>query len=85
MAELNGASRDRCRAEAFPTSQLAVGCHGGRRMTDAVWAFAHHVANTRLEDVPAEAVAKAKTYLLDSLGVGVVGSAAPWVDELIES
>jgi aconitate decarboxylase len=54
-------------------------------MTDAVWAFAHHVANTRLEDVPAEAVVKAKTYLLDSLGVGVVGSAAPWVDELIES
>ena len=32
-----------------------------------------------------EAVKAAKTYILDSLGVGVVGSAAPWVDELYQA
>lgn len=51
-------------------------------MTDAVWSFAEHAANARFADMPAAATAAAKTFLLDSLGVGVVGSAAPWVDEL---
>ena len=51
-------------------------------MRDAVWDFAEHAAGFRLEDAPPEAIKAAKTYILDSLGVGVVGSAAPWVDEL---
>lgn len=52
-------------------------------MRDAVWAFADHVASTHLHDVPPDAVQAAKTFLLDSLGVGVVGSAAPFVEELV--
>lgn len=51
-------------------------------MTDAVRTFAGHVAGARLADMPPTAIAAAKIFLLDSLGVGVVGSAAPWVDEL---
>lgn len=51
-------------------------------MTDAVWAFAEHATAARFADMPAPAVLAAKTFLLDSLGVGVVGSAAPFVDEL---
>lgn len=54
-------------------------------MTDAVWSFAGHAAKATLADAPPEAIAAAKTYLLDSLGVGVVGSAAPFVDELAKA
>lgn len=50
-------------------------------MRDAVWDFAEHAAGATLADVPPAAIARAKTFLLDTLGVGVVGSAAPWVDE----
>lgn len=52
---------------------------------DAVWAFAEHAASLKYEDIPNDAVKAAKTFLLDSMGVGVVGSAAPWVDELAAS
>lgn len=54
-------------------------------MTDIVWRFAEHVADADLASMPPQAVRSAKTYLLDSLGVGVVGSAAPWVDEVFEA
>ncbi len=52
---------------------------------DAVWAFAEHAASLRYDDIPDAAITAAKTFLLDSMGVGVVGSAAPWVDELWSS
>jgi aconitate decarboxylase len=41
---------------------------------DAVEAFAAHIARTRLEDLPAQAIAKAKTFLLDTIGVGLAGT-----------
>ncbi|NNM73482.1 MmgE/PrpD family protein [Enterovirga aerilata] len=41
---------------------------------DAAGAFARHAAQTRFGDLPAEAVARAKTFLLDSLGVGLAGT-----------
>ncbi len=41
-----------------------------------------HVLNTRFEDLPAAAVAKTQTFLLDTLGVGIAGSAGTGVAEL---
>ena len=41
---------------------------------DAVGAFTSHIARARFEDLPAEAVAKAKTFLLDTIGVGLAGT-----------
>jgi len=52
-------------------------------MKDSVWHFAEHVAATDEVDIPDSAIKAAKIFLLDTLGVGVVGSAAPFVDELI--
>jgi aconitate decarboxylase len=52
-------------------------------MKDSVWHFAEHVAATDKVDIPDSAIKAAKIFLLDTLGVGVVGSAAPFVDELI--
>jgi len=52
-------------------------------MTDAIAAFAGHVARTRYEDLPPEAVRAAKIFILDSLGVGIAGSAGPWVENLV--
>ena len=42
-----------------------------------------HVVETRFEELPATAVEAAKIFIGDSLGVGVVGSRGPWIDELI--
>jgi aconitate decarboxylase len=52
---------------------------------DAIAAFAEHVVRTSYDDLPDAAVAAAKTLILDSLGVGVVGSAGPWAGGLIRS
>ena len=41
---------------------------------DAVRAFATHVAGARFEDLSSEAVTKAKTFLLDTIGVGLAGT-----------
>lgn len=41
---------------------------------DSVEAFAAHIARTRFEDLPAGAVVKAKTFLLDTIGVGLAGT-----------
>ena len=49
---------------------------------DAIEAFAAHVAGKRLQDMPAAAVAAAKTFILDTLGVGVAGSSGPKAAEL---
>ena len=41
---------------------------------DAVAAFTSHITRTRFDDLPAEAIAKAKTFLLDTIGVGLAGT-----------
>jgi 2-methylcitrate dehydratase PrpD len=51
-------------------------------VTDAIAAFATHVATTRFEDLPEAAVAATKTFILDTLGVGLAGSAGPKAGEL---
>ncbi len=45
---------------------------------DAIAAFAAHVTRTRYDDLPAAAIEAAKVLVVDSLGVGVLGSAGPW-------
>lgn len=50
---------------------------------DGIAKFAEHVARTKYEDLPPAAVQAAKTWILDTLGVGFAGSAGPFVEELI--
>lgn len=50
---------------------------------DAIDRFAAHVIETEFADPPEAALAAARTFILDSLGVGIVGSSGPWVEELI--
>jgi aconitate decarboxylase len=52
---------------------------------DAIAAFAEHVVRTRLDDLPAEALAAAKIFILDSFGVAVAGSAAPDAKQLLDA
>jgi aconitate decarboxylase len=52
---------------------------------DAIAAFAEHVIGTRHGDLPAAAIAAAKTFILDAFGVGVAGSAASHAKELLEA
>jgi 2-methylcitrate dehydratase PrpD len=54
-------------------------------MRDAVATLAEHVVRTGYADLSPEAVAAAKTFVLDAIGVGVAGSAGPWVDGLLAS
>ena len=50
---------------------------------DAIDNFVAHVTNTGLDDVPDAAVQAAKTFILDSFGVGLSGGGGPWTDEMI--
>jgi aconitate decarboxylase len=50
---------------------------------DAIRALAEHVARTGPRDLPPATVAAAKTFLQDTIGVGVAGSAGPWADDLL--
>ncbi|MFN0116471.1 MAG: MmgE/PrpD family protein [Paracoccaceae bacterium] len=52
-------------------------------MTADAARVADHVAGARFEDLPPEAVAKVKTFLLDTIGVGVAGSSGAGVGDLI--
>ncbi len=52
---------------------------------DAIAAFAQHVVGSSYDDLPGPALTAAKTFILDSFGVGVAGSAAPWAKELVET
>ncbi|HZD26173.1 MAG TPA: MmgE/PrpD family protein, partial [Alphaproteobacteria bacterium] len=49
---------------------------------DSISRFAEHAATTAFEALPAPAVGAARTFILDTLGVGLVGSAGPHVDGL---
>lgn len=46
-------------------------------MNDALDAFIAHGADARFEDLPPHALAAVKTFLLDTLGVGIAGAPAP--------
>jgi aconitate decarboxylase len=47
--------------------------------------FAAHVARTRYEDLPAEAILQAKVFILDSFGVGIAGSTAAGAREVLDA
>ena len=57
----------------------------GLIMEDAIEALADHVIETKLEDIPSSAIRAAKTYILDTIGVGLAGSIGPYVEELVSS
>jgi 2-methylcitrate dehydratase PrpD len=45
--------------------------------------FAAHVATARYEDLPPDAISQAKTFILDTFGVGVAGATAAGAGELM--
>lgn len=49
---------------------------------DAIAAFAKHVADRRFGDMPAATILAAKTFILDTIGVGLAGSTGPRTDEI---
>lgn len=54
-------------------------------MTNPVLPLAELAGRTRYEDLPSRAIEAAKTFILDTLGVGAGGAAAPRVAELIDT
>jgi 2-methylcitrate dehydratase PrpD len=50
---------------------------------DAIATLSDYVLRTRWADLSAPAVRAARSFILDSLGVGVAGSAGPWADQLV--
>ena len=50
-----------------------------------LFAFADHATRTRFADLPSEAVRAAKIFMLDTLGVGIVGSSGPMAGDLAEA
>ena len=51
-------------------------------MTQAVDRLVEHVTGTRFEDLSAAAVAAVKTFCLDTIGVSVAGTTAPYAAEM---
>lgn len=54
-------------------------------MVDAIERFADHVVGTGYDDIPPDATRAAKVFILDSLGVGLAGTRAPWTREWIDA
>ena len=52
-------------------------------MKDAIERFADHIVETNFSDIPDRAIQSAKTFILDTLGVGLAGSTGPYVKELL--
>jgi 2-methylcitrate dehydratase PrpD len=50
---------------------------------DAIRALSEHVARVSYRDLPPAAISAAKTFLQDTVGVGVAGSAGPWANDLL--
>src|SRR3954463_10829747 len=50
---------------------------------DAAHRLAAHAAGLRFTDIPPEAVAKAKIFILDTLGVGIAGGSVPEASPLL--
>lgn len=51
---------------------------------DAISRFAQHVVSTTYDHLSPPAVLAAKTFILDSIGVGIAGGADPWAARLVE-
>ncbi len=51
---------------------------------DAIEDFITHVTETGIDQVPEVAIRAAKTFTLDSLGVGLSGGNGPWMSELVQ-
>jgi len=49
---------------------------------DAISSIVHHAVSSRFRDLPSAAVAAAKTFILDTLGVGLAGSANQLASDL---
>jgi 2-methylcitrate dehydratase PrpD len=47
--------------------------------------FARHALTTRFTDLPPAAIRAAKTFLLDTFGVGVAGSIEPSAEPLLQA
>ncbi len=45
-------------------------------------AFTRHALSTTFDQVPADAIRAAKTFILDTIGVGIAGKNAPYADEI---
>ena len=54
-------------------------------MKDAIERFADHIVETNFSDIPDTAIHSAKTFILDTLGVGLAGSTGPYVKELLNA
>ena len=54
-------------------------------MKDAIERLADHVVETNFSDIPDKAIQSAKTYILDTIGVGLAGSTGPYVPELLRT
>ena len=54
-------------------------------MKDAIERFADHIVETNFSDIPDRAIQSAKTFILDTLGVGLAGSTGPYVKELLNA
>ncbi len=54
-------------------------------MKDAIERFADHIVETNFSDIPDTAIHSAKTFILDTLGVGLAGSTGPYVEELLNA
>ena len=54
-------------------------------MTDAIEHLAAHLVETPFEKIAPEALSTAKTFILDTLGVAIAGTAGPHVSELISA
>jgi len=52
-------------------------------MSDAIHAIVGHVAGARIAEMPDRAIAAARTFILDTMGVGIAGSAGPMAGELV--
>jgi 2-methylcitrate dehydratase PrpD len=52
-------------------------------MKDAIERFADHIVETNFSDIPDRAIQSAKTFILDTFGVGLAGSTGPYVKELL--
>src|SRR5260370_1088958 len=46
--------------------------------------FARHALGTRYEELSADAILQAKTFILDTIGVGLAGSSAAGTSELLD-
>lgn len=53
-------------------------------MQDAIFDLARGVVQTRYEDIPAEVIATAKLFILDTLGVALAGSTATGCSEVVQ-